>query len=143
MSTGLSSFSVSIKQLPSFRTPHLINAIFLLAVLLCPAFCAFASPTSSPAPTQASATTPQNNSVNTQSAPPASTDNDRLPFMIEERQEAPAPSGAGLIMRTLGALMLIVGMIAAGAWALKKYGGSRFGSASPDAPALQVMSSVG
>src|SRR5207244_1968207 len=43
---------------------------------------------------------------------------DRRLFLADERQEsASAPSAAGLLARTLGALLLIIGLIVAAAWA--------------------------
>jgi flagellar protein FliO/FliZ len=76
---------------------------------------------------------------------PVDDSGDRLPFMAEstrEEQQA-APSTGGLMLRTLGALLLIVGLIVAAAWGMKKFGGGRFGKAVEDAPNLQVLNSVG
>jgi flagellar biosynthetic protein FliO len=75
---------------------------------------------------------------------PRSAEDERLPFMAAERRasDGEAPSGAGMLARTFGALLLIAGLIAASAWGLKKFGGARFGAAAEDAPVLKVMSSV-
>ena len=53
-----------------------------------------------------------------------------------------APSAAGLLIRTLGALLLIVGLIVAAGWGIRRFGGARFGAGRKDAPALSVLTSV-
>jgi flagellar protein FliO/FliZ len=70
--------------------------------------------------------------------------NDRLPFMADSEKEShePAPSATGLLLRTLGALLLIVGLIVAAAWGMKRFGGARFGAPKEDAPALAVLNSI-
>ena len=75
---------------------------------------------------------------------PAKSADDRLPFMTQSRSEAEAeaPSAGGLIMRTLGALLLIVGLIAAAAWGLRRFGGARFGAPAEDAPELAVLTTI-
>ena len=67
-----------------------------------------------------------------------------LPFALEDVGEAnrEAPSAAGLLFRTLGALLLIVGLIVAAGWGLRRFGGARFGAARKDGPALNVLSTV-
>lgn len=69
---------------------------------------------------------------------------DRLPFMVQSEPEnhEQAPSAGGLMLRTLGALLLIVGLIVAAAWGMKRFGGARFGSPKADAPELAVLSSI-
>jgi flagellar biosynthetic protein FliO len=69
---------------------------------------------------------------------------DRLPFMAENEREShdQAPSGVGLLLRTFGALLLIVGLIVAAAWGMKRFGGARFGTPQEDAPELAVMNSI-
>ncbi|MFN7945208.1 MAG: flagellar biosynthetic protein FliO [Blastocatellia bacterium] len=73
---------------------------------------------------------------------------DRLPFMASQRTRereltgTEQPSVAGLLLRTFGALLLIVGLIFAGAWWVRRYGGARFGQGRKDAPALEVLSTV-
>src|SRR5437764_1231538 len=66
---------------------------------------------------------------------------DRRLVLADERQEpaASAPGSAGLLVRTLGALLLIIGLIVAAAWALKRMGGARFGAPREDAPELTVL----
>jgi len=63
---------------------------------------------------------------------PATNENsDRLPFMADTDRESheAAPSTTGLMLRTLGALLLIIGLIVAAAWGMKRFGGPRFGIA--------------
>jgi flagellar biosynthetic protein FliO len=73
---------------------------------------------------------------------------ERLPFMTADRERkselsgAEQPSVAGLLLRTLGALLLIVGMIVAATWWLRRYGGARFGRTVKDAPVLEVLATV-
>ena len=67
---------------------------------------------------------------------------ERLPFLAHEEEEREAPSAGGLLLRALGALLLIVGLIVAAAWGMKRFGGGRFGASEADAPALRVLTSV-
>src|SRR5262245_35803683 len=80
----------------------------------------------------------------TATAPAAPDDYDRLPFMVQTHNEteAEAPSTAGLFARTLGALLLIVGLIAAAAWGLRRFGGAQFGAPAEEAPELAVLATV-
>jgi flagellar biosynthetic protein FliO len=83
-----------------------------------------------PSPQQQPAASPENN--------------DRLPFMAQtelDTKEA-APSVAGLLLRTVGALLLIVGLIVAVAWGMKRFAGARFGSPKEDAPQLALLNSL-
>jgi flagellar biosynthetic protein FliO len=70
--------------------------------------------------------------------------NDRLPFMMADERDSreQPPSAAGLLLRTLGALLLIVGLIVAAAWGMKRFGGARFGTPQEDAPPLAVLNSL-
>ncbi len=79
-----------------------------------------------------------------QSSPATTPSDDRRLFLADERPEAAAsaPSAAGLLVRTLGALLLIIGLIVAAAWTLKRLGGARFGSPREDAPELTVLATV-
>ena len=79
----------------------------------------------------------------TQTNPPLQA-GERLPFMADNstQQEQAAPSTGGLLLRTLGALLLIVGLIVAAAWGMKKFGGARFGKAVEDAPELSILNTV-
>jgi flagellar protein FliO/FliZ len=73
-----------------------------------------------------------------------SKESEPLPFALDEKTEAnaEAPSAAGLLIRTLGALLLIVGLIVAVGWGLRRFGGARFGAKGKDAPTLSVLTSV-
>lgn len=70
---------------------------------------------------------------------------DNLPFMqTKETQTVSNTSSTfGLMLRTAGALLLIVGLIVFAGWGLRKFGGSRFGSAnSKEESKLTVLSTV-
>ena len=96
------------------------------------------SPTPEPKTEQLAAAAPVTEST------PIDQPSDRLPFMAEStrQEEQAAPSTGGLMLRTLGALLLIVGLIAAAAWGLRRFGGARFGKPVEDAPSLSVLNSV-
>jgi flagellar biogenesis protein FliO len=72
-------------------------------------------------------------------------ENDRLPFMKSEQAARAEEPGTGtLLFKTLGAMLLVVGLIFFGAWGLKKFG---FGvlkpnAAAQDAPDLAILSTV-
>ena len=70
---------------------------------------------------------------------------DRLPFMqTEQTASAPAePSTGGLLIKSLGAMILIIGLIFFGAWGLKKFGFGKFKNIdSADAPSLSIVSTL-
>jgi len=125
-------------------------AILLLAIS--PASAVLAQQTragqssSKPAEAPANANSKPEAAANQTAAPvPDKNANDRLPFMAEterENQQA-APSATGLLFRTLGALLLIVGLIVAAAWGMKRFGGARFGAPKEDAPDLAILNSIG
>ena len=102
---------------------------------------AFAQQTAVPTTTTTSSASAPN-SPSPLTTPPTS--DDRRLFLADERNEpaASAPSAAGLLIRTLGALCLIIGLIIAAAWALKRVGGARFGAPREDAPELTVLATV-
>lgn len=79
----------------------------------------------------------------TQNAEPMG-ENDHLAFMpSSESPESPEPSSGGLLLKTIGAMLLVVGLIFAGAWAAKKMGfGGPKGSGGPDELGLTILSSV-
>jgi flagellar biogenesis protein FliO len=92
------------------------------------------------------------NAQNTQGEKPAAnsavsepmSDDDKLPFMHqEETQSSDTVSTGGLIFKTFGAMLVVVGLIFFGAWGLKKLGfaGTKAGAVS-DAPELTIVSSV-
>lgn len=71
-------------------------------------------------------------------------ENDRLPFMQnqEAQQASNEPSSGSLMLKTLGALLFVVGLIFFGAWGAKKLG---FGTAKDnvsDDVQLSILSSV-
>ncbi len=71
-------------------------------------------------------------------------ENDRLPFMQQtETADSPEPSSGGLLLKTVGAMLLVVALIFVGAWVAKKagFGGSK-STGTPDDPALAVLTSV-
>lgn len=77
---------------------------------------------------------------------PAASDTQRLSFMTDERDQttAAAPSSLGLLARTIGALLLIVGLIVGVGWGLRRFGKGRFGiQQGADAPQLAVLSTTG
>lgn len=87
--------------------------------------------------------TPEDTSSNAGSSVTEKQNSDeRLPFLAHDRSEAEAPGAGGLLLRTLGALLLIVGLIIAASWGIKRMGGARFGAAQTDAPELRVLASV-
>ena len=71
-------------------------------------------------------------------------ENERLPFMRTEDSAANSePGSGGLLIRTLGAMLLIVGLIFFGAWGLKKLGfGNLKSNSAENAPDLTILSSV-
>ncbi|MBI1764547.1 MAG: flagellar biosynthetic protein FliO [Acidobacteria bacterium] len=71
-------------------------------------------------------------------AAPGQENYERLPFMTPPAEAPPesAPSAGGLLLRTVGALLLIVGLIVATAWALRRLNGTPLGGA--DSPAVEL-----
>ncbi len=70
-------------------------------------------------------------------------EDERLPFMQNEKTaETRDVSSAGLLVKTLGAMLLIVGLIFAGAWGLKKIGFGAKIEAIENAPELAVLNSI-
>lgn len=53
-----------------------------------------------------------------------------------------APSVVGLLTKTIGALLIIVGLIFGVGWVSKRYGATRYGVANGAKPALAVLSNV-
>ena len=72
-------------------------------------------------------------------------ENDRLPFMQQEQGAAPSsdPGSGSLLLKTLGSMLLIVGLIFGGAWGAKKLG---FGKTKLEGPAaamdLKMLDSI-
>jgi flagellar biosynthetic protein FliO len=78
-------------------------------------------------------------------SPSASKDTDEhLSFMLENEKASheEAPSAAGLLLRTFGALLIIVGLIVAAAWGMKRFGGARFGTSKAESPELAILNSI-
>lgn len=71
-------------------------------------------------------------------------ENDRIPFMVSEEGAVTAePSSTGLLLKTLGSMALIIGLIFAAAWAAKKLGYGSAKTVDPDSQiALSVLTSV-
>lgn len=108
-----------------FAKPLILLLIFLTLVPFCPA-------QNSPNPTP--------NQQNTD----IMGEDDHLPFMQNEQsQTMQEPSSGGLLLKTLGAMLLIVGLIFGGAWGAKKLG---FGNFNPknlaDDVDLKILTSV-
>lgn len=75
---------------------------------------------------------------------PEKQEDDKLAFMNtpERDPRESAPGAGGLLLRTFAALLLIVGLIVAAAWTLKRLGGARFGTPKDNAPELAVLNSL-
>ena len=70
---------------------------------------------------------------------------DRLPFMQSEQTAIASaePSTAGLLIKSFGAMLFIVGIIFFAAWGLKKSGFGKFKTnESADAPTFSVVSTL-
>lgn len=109
------------------------------SILMLLAFCAFS----------ATAMFAQSNAPKTYHQPSATAEplgeNESIPFMREQEQEIQASgvSTGGLLVKTFGAMLLIVGLIFFGAWGLKKAGFNPLKkNTETDAPDLAVLSSV-
>ena len=105
-------------------------ALLLLILFLCQGFQAYA---------QAAAATPP--APNTQ--PATAADYERLSFMETNNAQAAANSSgtAGLLLRTLGALLLIVGLIVLAGWGLRRFGAGLLGNgATSEGPEVAVLS---
>lgn len=83
----------------------------------------------------------QSPAVSTETKPESS---DRLPFKLNDRPEAvpQAPSLTGLLLRTFGALLFIVGLIAAVGWALRYFGIINFGKPQSETAGLKVINTL-
>lgn len=88
-------------------------------------------------------TAPASAATETPTATPT-TDEPELAFLLDEgSQPAAEQSGLlGLVMRTVGALFLIVGLVVAGAWLVRRFNGARFNPSREDVPELFVLTTV-
>lgn len=70
-------------------------------------------------------------------------ENEPIPFMrSEQTAAAEEPSSAGLLLKTIGSMVFIVGLIFVGAWGAKKLGYGNKSTASADGAQLSVLTSV-
>lgn len=122
----------------SSRRPARRCLLMLLTALLCAAPAAGQAGLPAPPATQAVTAAAQ------PATPPSRATDERLPFMEPARYEngAEAPSATGLLARTFGALLLIVGLLAALAWGLRRFGGAHLGASNEDAPELTVLATI-
>lgn len=81
------------------------------------------------------------NANSAQSPPaPVMVEGDRIPFMQTEEGQAPQePSSSGLIIKSIGALVLVIGLLFFGTWTLKKLG---FGNKTGKGPVEEVTLSI-
>ena len=71
------------------------------------------------------------------------TEDDRLSFMQNEDVPAPQePSSSGLILKSIGALLLVIGLLFFGTWTLKKLGVGGSKSKSGEELSLTVLSTL-
>jgi flagellar biogenesis protein FliO len=70
-------------------------------------------------------------------------ENEPIPFMrSEQTPETEEPSSAGLLLKTIGSMVFIIGLIFVGAWGAKKLGYGNKSTASVDGTQLSVLTSV-
>jgi flagellar biogenesis protein FliO len=70
-------------------------------------------------------------------------EDEKITFMQqEEAHSTENVSTGGIIFKTLGAMLIVVGLIFFGAWGLKKFGFGNKAGAQADTPELSVVSSV-
>lgn len=67
-----------------------------------------------------------------------------LPFKLNDRPElaTETPSASGMLLRTFGALLLIVACIAAASWGLRYFGFAKFGKQQGETSGLKVLDTV-
>jgi flagellar biosynthetic protein FliO len=127
-----------------YPTRSIISILFAILSIVLPlhVIAAEETPTGNqPVTTSHPSTT---NSTTPTSPPQPKEDDDRLPFMQNDRDryEAEAPSTVGLLIRTFGALLLIIGLIVAVSWGMKRFGGGQFSRLNEDSPPVKVLSTV-
>lgn len=124
-----------------------MKSIFLRITIGCLITLLFVHSTIAQSTVASADSSPANSQSNNQIAEPMGED-DRLPFMQNERSTNQTETSAGgMLLRTLGAMLLIVGTIFFGAWGLRKFG-ANLGWFQPnnaivhDAPELIVVNTV-
>lgn len=71
------------------------------------------------------------------------TEDDRLPFMQSEDSPAPRePSSSGLVIKSIGALVLVIGLLFFGTWTLKKLGFGGKKATNGEEMNLAIISSI-
>lgn len=76
-------------------------------------------------------------------APQVMSEDDRLPFMQSEDNPAPQePSSSGLIVKSIGALLLVISLLFLGTWTLKKLGVGGKNGKDIEALSLKVLSTL-
>lgn len=106
-----------------------------------------ANPSRSRTPSATSSTDSTSATTETQATgqikPTDSDSDDRLPFMTASQDGADGdqPSSLGLLARTFGALLLVIGLLIASVWCLRRIKGGPFTSSNEDAH-LSVLKSV-
>lgn len=120
-----------------------LTQILLLTLTLAVTASVASAENEKPGPTAVESPSPQQVPVATPQSQPVADNNERLPFMVQNDHEQDAsPSVAGLLFKTVGALLLIVGLIVAVSWGMKRFAGARFGSPKEDAPQLALLNSL-
>lgn len=118
-----------------------VAAVCASLLLLCAGAEAKLVPVEPPAAAQSASPSPATAAPETSkpaapaTAPAATPDDDRLPFMRgPERGAEPAPpSAVGMLARTFGALLLVIGLLIGGTWCLRRIKGSPFAAGRDDA----------
>lgn len=132
---------------------HLYRALFLAIAVLFGQSSSIAQTAAAPTPASESTPTQKANSAQATPESPAAqaesstnssnpSNGDHIPFLKSDETAADAPGAGGLLLRTFGALLLIVGLIVGSAWGLKRFAGNRFAGKSDDGPSLAVLSTV-
>ncbi len=94
--------------------------------------------TPSPPPSETASEASEN------AASTVATKEEKLPFKLNDRKEVniPPPSPLGLIVRTIGALLLIVGLVFGAAWLLRRFDLLPFNNTKDESNGLKVVSTV-
>ena len=131
-------------------------ALIAAALISIPAFCAIAQakqagnrsvaspqPDPAPKPDSAKQDSAKQDSAKQDSAKQEPSDDDRLPFMAHEESDRSAtqPGSLGMLVRTVGALLLIIGVLIGSMWCLRRIKGSAFGPSNEEAH-LSVLKTI-